>query len=135
MVQALILLIVWGRNHCNKFSITFHSLVYSPCFRDLIKNANLKQKIEKYEKRNSEVPKAVYVASTAKIYLCRNVGAEFKEALSVYFPSYKTSQIKFATHLITKGEMLSFDILRGVLKGCIIYDKNSNKYSVCLHTF
>lgn len=75
--------------------------------------------------RESKIPKTVYIPSIAKIYLCREVDPGFKSSLKDYFTSYKLSDIKSATHVIMKGESLSLDILRGILRGCIIYDINS----------
>lgn len=88
--------------------------------------------MENYTGRNCVVPRTIYVPSTPQIYLCPNVSDEFKEALSWYFPRYKLSVLKSATHLIMNGEKLSLHILFGLLRGCIIYDQNSK---ICLFLF
>lgn len=81
-----------------------------------------------YKAGNSVVAKTVYVSSTVKVYVCPEVGDDFKETLNKYFPSYKSSLIKTATHVIMKSDSLSLQVLRGVLQGCIIYDKNSKLF-------
>lgn len=71
------------------------------------------------------IPKTVYVSSTANIYVCPQVGDDFTDTLNTYFPNYKLALLKNATHVIMKSDIISQQVLRGVLKGCIIYDANS----------
>lgn len=81
--------------------------------------------MEQFTKDKVVTPKTVYVTSTAKIFLCKNVDEDLKEQLSKWFPNYKLSQFKFATHIIAKGEKLSFEVVRGVLRRLVIYEQNS----------
>lgn len=95
---------------------------FRSCFSDLINSKELKRKIETYVQKYT-VPKTVYIASTAKIFACSNI--DNSTDLSRWFPNYKLSPVKSATHLIMKRKQLSLDILCGILKGLIIYDENS----------